>query len=333
MFHKIKKIYRPEIFQGSGKFKNYFEGWYFKLVDKPGRTVFSVIPGVSISNKNGSSHSFIQIINGIDAKAEYLKFAFSDFSCLKDRFQIRIKDNFFSTNRIRLDINTSSKKIEADINFLNIKPWPKSFLFPGAMGWYAFMPMMECYHGVVSMDHNIDGYFNYGSQSVDFTGGRGYIEKDWGISFPKGWIWLQTNHFNNTGLTREPASLMLSIARIPWRGRHFNGFICGFLNNSKFYIFATYNGSKIRKLRYSSKDIHAVIENKYHKIIISARRCNSATLHSPIMGAMDGRIAESIDATISVKLSRKAERGRKELIFDSTGSCGGLEIVNPEVLK
>ena len=31
--------------------------------------------------------------------------------------------------------------------------WPVKVTSPGAMGPYAFVPFMECYHGVVSMDH------------------------------------------------------------------------------------------------------------------------------------------------------------------------------------
>lgn len=29
---------------------------------------------------------------------------------------------------------------------------------------------------------------------MDFSGGRGYIEKDWGQSFPAAWVWLQINY-------------------------------------------------------------------------------------------------------------------------------------------
>lgn len=55
---------------------------------------------------------------------------------------------------------------------------------PGIMGWYAWVPTMECYHGVVSLDHAISGKLMIEDQAHDFNGGRGYIEKDWGKSFP-----------------------------------------------------------------------------------------------------------------------------------------------------
>ncbi|WP_243392439.1 MULTISPECIES: tocopherol cyclase family protein [unclassified Mesotoga] len=31
---------------------------------------------------------------------------------------------------------------------------------------------------------------------IDLTGGKGYIEKDWGRSLPDAWIWMQSNNFD-----------------------------------------------------------------------------------------------------------------------------------------
>ncbi len=52
-------------------------------------------------------------------------------------------------------------------------------------------PAMECYHGVVSMYHLLSGHLEINGDKVDFSGGKGYIEKDWGRSMPSDWIWIQ----------------------------------------------------------------------------------------------------------------------------------------------
>ena len=44
---------------------------------------------------------------------------------------------------------------------------------------------MECYHGIVSMDHTVNGLIEINNEKIDFSEGRGYIEKDWGRSFPQ----------------------------------------------------------------------------------------------------------------------------------------------------
>lgn len=332
MFYKISKIYRPEIFQGKNRTEHYFEGWYLKLVDQRAENVYALIPGISISPDKGDRHAFIQVINGREAKAEYLRFDFSEFRYAADRFEVKIADNMFSSRRVVLKVDRGTTHLEADLQFDHLNPWPKSLFFPGAMGWYAFVPKMECYHGVVSMDHGIKGQFHFGSKRIDFTGGRGYIEKDWGTSFPQGWVWLQSNHFHINGAATIPCSVMLSIAKIPWRGKHFNGFICGFLYGRKHYVFATYNRTKLKELRYTNRDVQAVLENNRYGISISASRQNSATLLSPVMGAMDGRIAESIDASVQITLYKKPKKGKRLVLFDAEGRCGGLEIANPHVL-
>jgi hypothetical protein len=59
----IRKIYNPEVFQVSLKTSNYFEGWYFKHVSDDLETIYSFIPGISLTDSN--RHAFIQVINGI----------------------------------------------------------------------------------------------------------------------------------------------------------------------------------------------------------------------------------------------------------------------------
>ncbi|MPN29068.1 hypothetical protein SDC9_176516 [bioreactor metagenome] len=80
----------------------------------------------------------------------------------------------------------------------------------GIMGWYRFVPFMECYHGVVSLTHNLNGKIYINNEVHNFKDGKGYIEKDWGSSMPSAWIWMQSNHFNENN-----SSFMLSIANIP----------------------------------------------------------------------------------------------------------------------
>lgn len=47
--YRLKKRKNPEMFQGNKKKKNYFEGWYFKMVSADDSSIISVIPGVSLS--------------------------------------------------------------------------------------------------------------------------------------------------------------------------------------------------------------------------------------------------------------------------------------------
>ena len=97
---------------------------------------------------------------------------------------------------------------------------PNSFFSPGIMGPYSFIPFMECYHGILSMNHNISGVINHNGIDISFDGGKGYMEKDWGHSFPKAYIWMQSNHFSKPNI-----SIKSSIAIIPWLKSSFIGHI------------------------------------------------------------------------------------------------------------
>ncbi|KKH87574.1 hypothetical protein DU79_19620 [Methanosarcina mazei] len=54
-------IWKPEIFHGRRKEKNFFEGWYFKVVDHSEKNACAVIPGVSITGDPSKSHAFVML--------------------------------------------------------------------------------------------------------------------------------------------------------------------------------------------------------------------------------------------------------------------------------
>jgi len=144
------------------------------------------------------------------------------------------------------------------------------------MGWYAWMPFMECYHGVVSLDHGIEGRLTVNGQTIDFGGGRGYTEKDWGQAFPQAWIWYQTNHFDQPGI-----SLTSSVAIIPWIGRSFPGFITGLWHGGVLYRFATYTGASIERLEITDRQACLTVRNKHHRLEMVATRAEGGLLHAP----------------------------------------------------
>ncbi|MCK4769969.1 MAG: hypothetical protein KAT02_06465 [Candidatus Heimdallarchaeota archaeon] len=318
-FRRGKRIWKPEIYQGKSDMRRYFEGWYFKIVDKSEKNIYAIIPGVSFDNE-GNTHAFIMFFNGIKASMNYFNFDITDFHYSKKRFQIKIGKNSFHQNGFNLDINSNNQKIKGKINVKNLKPWPVKTLSPGAMGWYAFVPFMECYHAVIGFDHHLDGKININGNEIDFTGGRGYIEKDYGKSFPSYYIWMQSNHFET-----EEISVMASVAKIPWLGSSFDGFVVGFLFNGEVYRFATYTGAKIIKLQLSNNLVSVHFQDKKYRLELEAAKSASVDLHSPIEGSMTGRIIESITAKIHAKFV-KISKNKEEILFDGNGRNAGLDI-------
>lgn len=309
------------MYQGSMSMTRYFEGWYFKIVDASEENAFAIIPGVSFGGIGEDSHSFVQIMNGCDASSEYHSYGIDEFWSSKSQFLVKVGDNQFSQNGIKLHLQNDSQEVKGILRFGNIKPWPVSFFSPGAMGPFRFVPRMQTLHGIVSFDHEIKGRLEIDGKQVDFTGGRGYIEKDFGREFPSAWIWMQSNHFDETGI-----SFTSSIANIPWLGNSFVGYLIGLLYEGEIYRFTTYTGARISQPMVTKDSVTFTVVDRDYAIDIQARKTKSATLHSPVQGLMTGRIEESLDAKIGVNFYRRKGSGWEKK-YEGIGTSAGLEVM------
>jgi len=324
MIPLIKRTLTPGCYHGNPGKAPFFEGWYYKCVDAAADHVFAVIPGIVQSKKN--PHAFIQIFNGKTGQSFYIPYPVEKFNHLTNQFDIRIANNHFTENYCELDIQHGELNCSGHLEFANIKPWPVRLRSPGIMGWYAWVPFMECFHGVLSMDHRIQGKLQINDESIDFTNGRGYIEKDWGQAFPQAWFWMQSNHFSTTG-----TSLTGSLAIIPWIKHPFPGFIFGVLHDGVLFKFTTWNGTKITKLSYEEPMLELVLENKKHLLRVKAVANSSSELIAPSLDGMTRTIQESLNAVIRIKLVNK--KSNAILIDDESENSGFEAAGNLEQLK
>mgnify|MGYP001590825883 CR=1 FL=1 len=312
----LRRLYNPEIFQGNLKKKHYFEGWYFKQVSKDQSCTFSFIPGVSLAEND--QHAFIQIMNGFTRNTDYIKYPLEEFSWNRRKLFLKVGSSTFTGSGILLDIENETINLTGQIDFSNVIRYPKSILSPGIMGWYSFIPFMECNHGIVSVNHDLQGGISINGNVIDFSGGKGYIEKDWGVSFPEAWIWIQSNNFKE-----HNTSFSFSIAKIPWMGKFFIGFI-GFLYlNNKFYLFSTYNNSFVSEISHNKDRIEITVRNRMNILKIEVIRNSFGDLIAPVAGEMSRRIKESIDSEVHLKLLDKHDNQ----VYEGTGKSVGLEII------
>ncbi len=311
MTNFIYKLYHPEIFQGHPGKEKYFEGWYFKFVSKDEQHALAIIPGIALYDAS-DQHVFIQVIDGVGQEVSYYKFRLSAFIADARRPSFKIGKNFFSDKLVDLDL----PELKGLISFKETTPIIKSILSPGIMGWYSFMPKMQCYHAIVSMHHELSGETEGSLGSIDWQGGTGYIEKDWGTSFPKCWIWVHSNNFKTT----SKASIMASVAHIPWMGRFFPGFIVVLRIAEDEYRFATYNGSKMR-CSVDTKEVNLEFKRGRYHLQLKAVKGPAATLRSPISGQMTGKVNESLQAQLALKLSKDGT-----VIWEGYGTSAGLEV-------
>ena len=77
----------------------------------------------------------------------------------KNDFLIKIGNNFFSKDSISLNIANGHVNLIGKITMQNHVELitDKSNERKKIMGWYYKVPFMECYHGVVSLNHDLKG--------------------------------------------------------------------------------------------------------------------------------------------------------------------------------
>ncbi len=264
------------------KKKGYFEGWYFKHQSK--ELSISFIPGINI-NKNGDKYAFIQIIT--ENKSYNINYDYKDFSISKDKLTIKIKDNIFSLNGLIINIKNKDINIKGRLIYKNITSIKRDI-----MGPFAHLPFMECFHGILSLNHNVEGSLFINYKEFKFNGDKGYIEKDWGRSFPNKYLWVQSNYFK-----KEDTSIMVSIASIPFLGFEFKGCIAIVYYEGKEYRLATYNGVKI--LYYNEKGL--IIKNGKYRLEVEIEEIHPQELLAPNGGEMIRIITENISCSAKFK--------------------------------
>lgn len=209
----------------------YFEGWYLK--HQKDNDTLACIPGISLSKE--SNTAFIQIIT--KEQSWYLSYPISDFRKHPSGRAVRIGDNLFTQNGVRLHIQTPDLSLRGTIRY----GWmarPAGDI----MGPFRFLPHMECRHGLISLGHSLTGSVVLNGRTLNFDNGTGYIETDWGHSFPSRYCWSQCNTFPHGN-----TCVFLSAARIPVAGFAFPGCISDVLYQGREYRLATYTGARITR--------------------------------------------------------------------------------------
>lgn len=318
MWHWIDTALHPERYHGHGKHPPFFEGWYYKLVSASETARLAIIPGIFLSDAPDKHHAFVQVFDGARGHATYHAYPASDFRASNDALDIRIGPNHFTRDCISLHIADDTRVLRGEVNFSGLNEWPVTLASPGIMGPFGWLPFMECYHGVVSLDHAVSGRLVMDRQTLDFDGGRGYTEKDWGQSFPSAWVWMQSNHFSRAGIC-----LTASTAIIPFLTTSFPGFIVGLLLDDTLHRFTTYAGGSVERLRVDDRAVEWALKNRTHRIEIYAQRADGAPLPAPDRIEMGRRVLETMNAEVEVRLS--ALNG--QVIFHEMGRCGGLEVM------
>lgn len=267
-------------YHGAKRQGPYFEGWYLKYQTRDGNAL-ALIPALHIDSA-GRRTASLQVIAGNGTW--WLEYPEMEFCASERQFQIRIGKNNFDGGGARLCVEREGLSLHG-----TLRHGPFAPLKSDIMGPFRFFSGMECSHGVLSMGHRLEGTLALNGGTLDFSGGIGYVESDWGCSFPSAYLWTQC-------AWREPqhGSVMLSIATIPLAMGSFTGCICAVLVHGREYRLATYRGARVK--HWSSSG--AVICQGKYRLAVDVLEEQGRPLRAPVEGAMDRIIHESLCAKL-----------------------------------
>jgi len=274
--------------------KDLFKGMYYK--HQKGKHTVSVITGISVNN-----FAFIQVIaNNVSYffKYETTECEFGEIT--------KIGKNVFSKDGIRIDIENNGVSIKGEIKYTDLTP-----IRYDIMGPFKFVPM-ECTHKIASLHHRLEGNLEMNGEIIDFSGGIGYIEGDSGKSFPKSYIWIQSNDFS------EKACITVSTADIPFAGFHFRGCICIVYINGIEYRLATYLGVKI----LVCNENNIVLKQGKLRLEIEIGEGKDHKLIAPVNGKMVKDIYERIICRAKFRFLKNGK-----VLFEQSSENASFELV------
>lgn len=281
----------------------YFEGWYLK--HQRGEQMIAFIPALHADIK-GAWTASIQVIT--EQGSWCFPYPASQCKVSKKQFRIKIGNNLFTEKGIWIDLKSKEMSISGEVVYGPFTPLEKDI-----MGPFRFLPFLECNHGVISMMHKTYGSLIVNGARVTLNNGTGYIETDWGTSFPKEYLWTQCI------LGEEnKGSIMLSAADVPIGRKSFRGCICAINFRGFTYRLATYLGAST--VVYSEDEV--VI--KQGKLCLRVLKLGERSfgLNAPQKGSMSRTIRESPVCRVRYQLWKGGNT-----IFDITDNHASYEYV------
>lgn len=255
----------------------FFEGWYLKHQAKD--TTIAFIPACHTDSAGHTTASVQIITNGFSCMIPIDKYTPSQRGT---SFNIHMDQNHFSLTGISVHLRTEHFYVKGCLQYGPVTP-----LQSDIMGPFSHIPCMQCNHKILSLYHPLTGSLDINGSITDFTDGTGYIEKDWGRSFPQSYLWTQCNFYD--AYHKSHCCIMLSIAHIPFFIKSFTGCICTVYYAGREYRLATYHHVKI--LEFTEQEV--ILEQGDYLLHVNLLKKNPLPLMAPNHGSMTRTIHES----------------------------------------
>ena len=229
---------QPETFQGRSAQAPYFEEWYFHLHN--GKQTLALTPGICYAPK---PFAYLQIAEPAQHLVHFYRYSIKDFHARPGRFNFSLGRHLFSSEQILLNGNGW----QGEVDFTERVPFSEKRYHTGMMGPFAFYPKMSCKHAVITIQSPLSGAFFHQEEPYVFSGGNGYVEKDWGKTFPRPYLWIQA-HF-------PLGTFTLSLARLSVLGGMHTGALVLLYTQGKRFFSSNCSGLHLTHLTQTEDQV------------------------------------------------------------------------------
>lgn len=308
--------------RGRKKFDNFhflsarapaFEGFYCKSAKSDGTTLV-VICGYVKSGQH--SHAFIQVSTQ-DSETCYFEYPIDQLKVSDEEFNFSINGHCFSKEGISIN----EKDCVINIKFEKFTAWKRSFFKPTVMGLLSYIPFVECKHDVTAPSLTISGKAQVGNNEVNFKNASGYIDKNWGASFPEKYFWGHVAGFSDSSISIQfakgcPKWLL-------WKVPVYIGFL---RIDGKTHTFSSVKSGKLTMINVGHREIS--LENSKYRIILKFNGGTALNLKAPLNGKLDDEIVEHAGINTLVQIYEKSSFRKNRLVIKENVHDSTLEVKN-----
>ena len=302
------RIFKPTTLRGNLERNKFFEGWFQKIYSKEQKASIVIIYGYATQNTQ-DKFGFIQILfpNQVN---EIIYFNRNAFSCDPHQHIVRMGENVLTTEIINIKTNDFTIHLKLKNNQV-------SKTFKNSMGYSYFLPNLPCYHAVLNTGHRVSGEIKQKNERFIIENEPGYLEKNWGTSFPETYYWLHAVDPNDPAV-----SLLFSRAEIEWIGRKFIRHVGHVRYDQKQVDFRSLKNFTVSILN-SSEDKHEVqMTSNTLQLNISISHKSKVQFKGPFDGGLSRDIIHFPDSIIQIRLVENSKIRMLHLIgnFENLGA-------------
>ena len=219
-----------------------FEGWYYRVTE-PDSDESWVIIAAYWQDQAGDPRAFIELIQastGATYKQVYEGFNIEAVQAYEGKFELDLGELFLSADYISGSFtDTYGAQIQLELSIEPCAYWgaPKDDRNRWTMGWVTELPGPPLKWHVHHLKASASGGILVEQDrelkvQAQFDQAPLHQEKNWGVAFPKRWVWMQSNLFEGRpdvafaaaggpvfGFDASPSGYMMGLR---WRDQFFN---------------------------------------------------------------------------------------------------------------